>query len=113
MFTVMYTSKLVDMTDEQLQSLIDCARRELAERDRKRRQGNKYVLDSRMIEDVRWTKELIPCGNPKCKRCRERGEFHGPYFKRWSYNAETGRMRADKPQREAPDGWERGVIYDK
>ncbi len=101
----MSTSKLADMTSEQLQSLIDCARRELAERERKRRNSSKYILDSQMINGVRWTKELIPCGNPKCKRCRERAEFHGPYYKRWAYNPHTGRMKADKPQREAPEGW--------
>ena len=102
----MYTSNLTDMTNEELQSLIDLARRELAERDRKRRHGNKYVLDSQMIDGARWTKELIPCGNPKCKRCRERAEFHGPYYKEWVYNTQTGRMKSGKPQREAPDGWE-------
>lgn len=102
----MYTSKLADMADAELQSLIDKARRELAERDRKRRHGSKYVLDSQMIGGERWTKELIPCGNPKCKRCRERGDFHGPYFKRWTYDPDTRRMKADKPIREAPEGWE-------
>jgi hypothetical protein len=99
----MNTSNLNELTDTELQSLIDRARRELAERDRKRRHGSKYILDSQTIDGARWTKELIPCGNPKCKRCREKGEFHGPYFKRWTYT--DGRMKPSKPQREEPTGW--------
>lgn len=99
------TRWLNELSDEQLQHLMDRTRRELAERERKRRHGSKYILDSRMIDGVRWTQELIPCGNPKCKRCRQRGEFHGPYFKEWRYDEETRRMKAGKPQREAPEGW--------
>ena len=99
------TRWLSELSDEQLQHLMDRTRRELAERERKRRHGSKYILDSRMIDGVRWTQELIPCGNPKCKRCRQRGEFHGPYFKEWRYDEETRRMKAGKPQREAPEGW--------
>jgi hypothetical protein len=99
------TRWLSELSDQQLQHLMDRTRRELAERERKRRHGSKYILDSRMIGGVRWTQELIPCGNPKCKRCRQRGEFHGPYFKEWRYDEETRRMKAGKPQREAPEGW--------
>jgi hypothetical protein len=99
------TLRLNEVSDEQLQHLMDRTRRELAERERKRRHGSKYILDSRMIDGVRWTQELIPCGNPKCKRCRQRGEFHGPYFKEWRYDEETRRMKAGKPRREAPEGW--------
>jgi hypothetical protein len=101
----MNTRWLRELGDEQLQQLMDRTRRELAERERKRRHGSKYILDSRMIDRVRWTQELIPCGNPKCKRCRQRGEFHGPYFKEWRYDEETRRMKTGKPQREAPEGW--------
>ena len=99
------TRWLSELSDEQLQHLMDRTRRELAERERKRKHGSKYILDSRMIDGVRWTQELIPCGNPKCKRCRVRGEFHGPYFKVWRYDEETHRMKAGKPRREAPEGW--------
>jgi len=48
---------------------------------------------------------MVPCGNPKCRRCRERKEFHGPYYKPFTYNEATGKMKAGKPRREAPEGW--------
>jgi hypothetical protein len=103
------TRKIADidfaqLSDQELNDLLDQVRKEHRERERRRRRGNKYVIDSRTIAGVRWTKELVPCGNPKCRRCRERAEFHGPYWKPWRYTG--GKMKAGKPQREPPTGWE-------
>jgi hypothetical protein len=79
---------LSQMSDQELQRLVDRARRELAERKLERVSKFRYVLDSRLIDGTRYTKEMKPCGNPKCKRCRERREYHGPVYKSYSWNSE-------------------------
>ncbi len=91
-------------SDEEIQALVDRGRRILAER-RLERQGKvKYVLDSRLIDGVRWTKEMKPCGNPKCKKCRERHEYHGPVYKSYVWDGE--RMRARSHGKNKPEGWD-------
>jgi len=105
----MYTRKrknmdLTEMSDKELQGIVDRARRLLAERQLERQGKFKYVLDSRLINGVRYTKEIKPCGNPKCKKCRERGEYHGPVYK--SYAWDGTKMVARSYGKNPPAGWE-------
>ncbi len=97
---------LSPMSDQELQRLVDRARRELAERKLEREGKFKYVLDSRLIDGTRYTKEMKPCGNPKCKRCRERREYHGPVYKSYSWDSERKRMVAHSLGQAPPPGWE-------
>ncbi len=98
------TDRFSEMNDQEVQALVDRGRRVLAER-RLERQGKfKYVLDSRLIDGVRWTKEMKPCGNPKCKKCRERHEYHGPAYKSYVWDGE--RMRAKSHGKNKPAGWD-------
>ena len=94
------------MSDQELQSLVDRARRELAERKLEREGKFKYVLDSRLIDGTRYTKEMKPRGNPKCKRCRERREYHGPVYKSYSWDSEKKRMVARSLGQTPPPGWD-------
>ena len=93
------------MSDQELQSLVDRARRELAERKLQREGKFKYVLDSRLIDGTRYTMEMKPCGNPKCKRCRERHEYHGPVYKSYVWDSEKKRMVAHSLGQTPPPGW--------
>jgi hypothetical protein len=49
---------------------------------------------------------MKPCGNPKCKRCRERGEYHGPVYKSYSWDSEQKKMVARSLGQTPPPGWE-------
>ena len=96
---------LSQMSDQELQRLVDRARRELAERKLERQGKFKYVLDSRLIDGTRYTKEMKPCGNPKCKRCRERREYHGPVYKSYVWDSERKKMLAQSLGQTPPLGW--------
>lgn len=96
--------QLSDLSDEEVQAFVDRGRRVLADRKLDRQGKFKYVLDSRLIDGVRWTKEMKPCGNPKCKKCRERHEYHGPVYKSYVWDGE--RMRAKSHGKNKPEGWD-------
>src|SRR5215204_6135485 len=96
--------QLSDLSDEEVQAFVDRGRRVLADRKLDRQGKFKYVLDSRLIDGIRWTKEMKPCGNPKCKKCRERHEYHGPVYKSYVWDGE--RMRAKSHGKNKPAGWD-------
>jgi hypothetical protein len=80
---------LHELSTEELQDLIDKARRILAERKEGRRPR---VADSFREGDTRYLLEYVKCGRAasgKCRRCRE-GEFHGPYW--YSYTWDGKKM---------------------
>jgi hypothetical protein len=84
------TLDLEHMSDAELQATVDRARRVLAERKLRRQNKNVFVLDSRLIDGVRYIEALRPCGkwkSGKCKKCRE-GKFHGPYLTRFEWDGE-------------------------
>jgi hypothetical protein len=97
---------LSPMSDQELQSLMDRARRELAERKLERDGKFKYVFDSRLIDGIRYTKEMKPCGHPKRKRCRERHVYHGPVYKSYAWDSERKRMVAHSLGQTPPPGWD-------
>ena len=82
---------LQQLSTEELQTLIDRARRILAER--KLEQGRSLrVVDSFREGDTRYLLEYTKCGKAssgKCRKCRE-GEFHGPYW--YSYTWDGKKM---------------------
>jgi hypothetical protein len=78
--------ELEERSTEDLQALIDRARRILAER--KLEQGRLRVVDSFREGDTRYLLEYTKCGKAssgKCRRCRE-GELHGPYWYSYSWS---------------------------
>jgi hypothetical protein len=62
---------LSQISDQELQGLVNQARRGLAERKLRHQGKYRYVLDSRLSDGVRYTKEIKPCDNPKRKKCQE------------------------------------------
>ncbi len=82
---------LEELSTEELQALVDRARRILAER--KLEQGRSLrVVDSFREGDTRYLLEYTKCGmasKGKCRKCRE-GEFHGPYW--YSYTWDGKKM---------------------
>ncbi|MBV9454956.1 MAG: hypothetical protein JOZ19_12705 [Rubrobacter sp.] len=78
-------SSLEELSTQELQSLIDRARRILAER----KEGNRpRVVDSFREGDARYLLEYVKCGRAvsgKCRRCRE-GELHGPYWYSYTWD---------------------------
>src|SRR5919199_5088575 len=79
---------LEELSTDELQDLIDRARRLLAQRKEGKRPR---VVDSFREGDTRYLLEYTKCGmasRGKCRRCRE-GEFHGPYW--YSYTWDEGK----------------------
>ena len=78
---------LEELSTDELQDLIDRARRILAQRKEGKRPR---VVDSFREGDTRYLLEYVKCGRAssgKCRRCRE-GEFHGPYWYSYTWNGE-------------------------
>lgn len=77
------------LSTEELQILVDRARRIFAER--KLEEGRRLrVVDSFRDGDTRYLLEYVKCGRAssgKCRRCRE-GEFHGPYWYSYMWTGE-------------------------
>jgi hypothetical protein len=59
------------MSAQELQGLVNRAGRALAKRKLERQGKYRYVLDSRLSGGVSYTREIKPCGNPKCKKCQD------------------------------------------
>ena len=80
---------LGELSTEELQALVDRARRILAQR--KLEQGHRLrVVDSFREGDTRYLLEYVKCGrvsSGKCRKCRE-GEFHGPYWYSYTWTGE-------------------------
>jgi hypothetical protein len=57
------------ISDQELQGLVNQARRVFAERKLRYQGRYRYVLDSLLSDGVRYTKERKPCDNPKRKHC--------------------------------------------
>jgi hypothetical protein len=78
---------LEKLSTEELQDLIDRARRILAER----KEGHRpRVVDSFREGNTRYLLEYVKCGRAasgKCRRCRE-GELHGPYWYSYTWTGE-------------------------
>ncbi len=75
------------LSTEELQDLINRARRILAERKEGRRPR---VVDSFREGNTRYLLEYVKCGRAalgKCRRCRE-GELHGPYWYSYTWDGE-------------------------
>lgn len=74
---------------EELQALVDRARRILAER--KLEEGTRLrVVDSFREGDTRHLLEYVKCGRAslgKCRKCRE-GKYHGPYWYSYTWTGE-------------------------
>jgi hypothetical protein len=85
---------LQGLPTEELESLIDRARRILAERTLE--EGRRLrVVDSFKEGDTRYLLEYTKCGKAsqgKCRKCRE-GEFHGPYWYSYTW---TGKKMVSK-----------------
>ena len=96
---------LEELSTEELQSLIDRARRILAER----KEGHRpRVVDSFREGDTRYLLEYVKCGRAasgKCRRCRE-GELHGPYWYSYTWDGKKtvskyhGKMRPGSKKEE-------------
>ena len=80
---------LEELSTEELQVLVDRARRILAER--KLEEGRRLrVVDSFREGDTRYLLEYVKCGRAssgKCRKCRE-GEYHGPYWYSYTWTGE-------------------------
>ena len=80
---------LEGLSTEELQALVDRARRIIAER--KLEEGSRLrVVDSFREGDTRYLLEYVKCGrasSDKCRMCRE-GEFHGPYWYSYTWTGE-------------------------
>jgi hypothetical protein len=80
---------LEELSTEELQALVDRARRILAER--KLEDGRRLrVVDSFREGDNRYMLEYVKCGRAssgRCRKCRE-GEFHGPYWYSYTWTDE-------------------------
>ena len=80
---------LEGLSTEELQALVDRARRILAQR--KLEEGRRLrVVDSFREGDTRYLLEYVKCGRAregKCRKCRE-GEFHGPYWYSYTWTGE-------------------------
>ena len=78
---------LEGLSTEELQALVDRARRILAQR--KLGEGHRFrVVDSFREGNTRYQLEYVKCGRAssgKCRKCRE-GEYHGPYWYSYTYN---------------------------
>src|SRR5215210_2287782 len=91
---------LEELSTEELQALVDRARRILAQR--KLEEGRRLrVVDSFREGDIRYLLEYVKCGRAssgKCRKCRE-GEFHGSYWYSYSWDGKKmiskyhGKMR--------------------
>ena len=84
--------ELEELSTEELQDLIDRARRIIAQRKEGKRPR---VVDSFREGDTRYLLEYVKCGKAnsgKCRRCRE-GEFHGPY---WYFYTWDGKKTVSK-----------------
>ena len=85
---------LEELSTEELQTLVDQARRILAER--KLEEGRRLrVIDSFREGDTRYLFEYVKCGRAasgKCRKCRE-GELHGPYWYSYTW---TGKKMVSK-----------------
>ncbi len=98
---------LEELSTEELQALVDRARRILAER--KLEKGRRLrVVDSFREGDARYLLEYVKCGRAssgKCRKCRE-GEFHGPYWYSYTWTGTKmlskyhGKNRPHSPKRE-------------
>ena len=76
------------LSTEELEGLVDRARRILAERKLTEKGGRLRVVDSFREGDTRYLLEYTKCGKAssgKCRKCRE-GEFHGPYWYSYSWD---------------------------
>jgi hypothetical protein len=80
---------LEELSTEELQALVDRARRIIAQR--KLEEGSRLrVVDSFREGDTRYLLEYVKCGRAssgKCRKCRE-GEFHGPYWYSYTWTGE-------------------------
>ena len=80
---------LEGLPTEDLQALVDRARRILAER--KLEEGRRLrVVDSFREGDTRYLLEYVKCGRASsgtCRKCRE-GECHGPYWYSYTWTGE-------------------------
>jgi hypothetical protein len=96
---------LEKLSTEELQDLVDRARRILAER----KEGSRpRVVDSFREGNTRYLLEYVKCGRAasgKCRRCRE-GELHGPYWYSYTWTGEKmiskyhGKTRPGKQTKE-------------
>ena len=85
---------LEELSTEELQALVDRARRIPAERKLGERRRLR-VVDSFREGDTRYLLEYVKCGRAssgKCRKCRE-GEYHGPY---WYSYTRTGEKTISK-----------------
>lgn len=99
--------ELEELSTKELQTLIDRARRILAER--KLEEGRRLrVVDSFREGDTRYLLEYAKCGKAssgKCRRCRE-GELHGPYWYSYTW---TGKKMISKYHGKTRPGAKKGL----